>query len=287
MGMSHSSWCGLAYAFTAALCYSGLNIAVRIADSHMTVWYMLFYRSLFGVVVMWLLARATKVEILGRQRRTLCLVGISGALGIFGLTMAVILLPLFEALVLLYLFPAFSALLSPWLTNDRVTGRDWFFIGAACCGAAMVLWSGQLGGRLQWVHLLALIASFCIGLTFTLIRRVSQDTSPLTPFFYICAAGIVVNAGPVLYQSGTLMLATKGLIALSAVAVLATAAHLAQNKALSYLPSPRVGVICMSEVVFGAIIGMLIFAEFFGLQTLIGGVLIISSGIWLNLSRAA
>ena len=234
-----------------------------------------------------LLARATGVEILGRQRRTLCLVGISGALGISGLTMAVILLPLFEALILLYLFPAFSALLSPWLTRDRVTGRDWFFIGVACCGAALVLWSGQLGGRLQWGHLVALIASSCIGLTFTLIRRVSHDTSPLTPFFYICAAGIVVGAGPIFYQSETLMLSTQGLLPLLAVSVLAIGAHLTQNMALSYLPSPRVGVICMSEVVFGAIIGMLMFGEFFGLQTLIGGVLIIGSGIWLNLSRAA
>ncbi len=273
------------YAFVAAVCYAGLNTAIRFADAHMSVWHIIFYRSLFGVMVMGLLAWMTGVWILGRQRPTLCLLGLSGALGVTALTVALILLPLFEALVLLYLFPAFAALLSPWLTSDHVSQRDWIFIGTACSGAALVFWSGQLGSGLQWGHFLGLFASFCIGLTFTLIRRISADNSPLTPFIYICAAGIVVSIGPVFLQPATVAISADGLPALFTVAVLATAAHLAGNKALVYLPSPRVGVILMSEVIFGAIIGLLIFGEFLGLRTLLGGVLIIGSGIGLNFNR--
>ncbi len=286
MAASYSSLSGLAYGFAAAICYAGLNTAIRFADAHMTIWHIMFYRSLFGIVAMGLWARTTRVAILGHQRPALCMVGISGAVGVTALTVALIVLPLFEALVLLYLFPAFAALLSPWLTGDRVTGRDWGLIGTACFGAAIVLWSGQLGSGLRWGHLLGLIASFCLGLTFTLIRRTIADNSPLTPFFYICAAGIVVSIGPIMWQPGKLMIGMGGLPALAAVAVLATTAHLSSNKALSYLPSPQVGVICMSEVVFGAIIGMIIFGEFFGLQTFLGGVLIIISGIGLNVSMA-
>lgn len=285
MTVSPSSLTGLVYAFVAAVCYAGLNTAIRFADAHMSIWHIIFYRSLLGVVVMGLLAWMTGVRILGRQRPTLFLLGLSGALGVTALTVALILLPLFEALVLLYLFPAFAALLSPWLTSDRVTQRDWLLIGTACLGAALVLWSGQLGSGLQWGHLLGLFASLCLGLTFTLIRRVSADNSPLTPFFYICVAGIVVSIGPVLLQPTLLTISADGLPALVTVAMLATAAHLAGNKALVYLPSPRVGVILMSEVVFGAIIGLLIFGEFLGVRTLLGGVLIIASGIGLNFNR--
>lgn len=285
MNDTPSSWAGLTWAFIAAVCYAGLNTAIRFADAHMSIWHIIFYRSLFGVVVMALLARMTGVRILGRQRATLCLLGLSGAFGVTALTVALILLPLFEALVLLYLFPAFAALLSPWLTSDRVTPMDWLLIGAACFGAALVLWSGQLGSGLQWGHLLGLFASLCLGLTFTLIRRISADNSPLTPFFYICVAGIVVSIGPVLLQPRILAFSADGFPALITVAVLATAAHLAGNKALVYLPSPRVGVILMSEVIFGAIIGLLIFGEFLGTRTLLGGVLIIGSGIGLNFNR--
>jgi len=251
----------------------------------MSIWHIIFYRSLFGVMAMGLLAWMKGVEILGCQRRTLCLLGLSGALGVIALTVALILLPLFEALVLFYLFPAFSALLSPWLAKDRVTPRDWLFIGTACFGTGLVLWSGQLGSGIRWGHFMGLFASLCLGLTFTLIRRVSADNSPLTPFYYICAAGIAVSIGPVLLQPTMLAIPADGLPALAAVAVLATAAHLAGNKALVYLPSPRVGVILMSEVIFGAIIGLLIFEEFLGVRTLLGGILIIGSGIGLNFNR--
>jgi drug/metabolite transporter (DMT)-like permease len=280
-----SSWTGLIYAFVAAVCYAGLNTAIRFADVHMSIWHIIFYRSLFGVMAMGLLAWMQGLEILGRQRPTLGLLGLAGALGVVALTVALILLPLFEALVLFYLFPTFSALLSPWLTRDRVPPGDWLCIGTACVGTALVLWSGKLGGGFQWGHFLALCAALCLGLTFTLTRRVSADNSPLTPFFYICAAGIAVSIGPVLLQPTTLAIPTDGLPALAAVAVLATAAHLAGNKALVYLPSPRVGVILMSEVIFGAIIGLLIFDEFLGMRTLLGGVLIIGSGIGLNFNR--
>lgn len=45
-------------------------------------------------------------------------------------------------------------------------------------------------------------------------RRVSAFNSSLTPFFYICAAGIGITIGPVLLQSGSLAIAPSGLPAL-------------------------------------------------------------------------
>jgi drug/metabolite transporter (DMT)-like permease len=285
MPIALSSRTGMAYGFAAAACYAGLNTAIRFADVHMDIWHIIFYRSLFGAVAMVLLAHSTGGNILGRQRPTLCLLGVAGAAGVIALTVALIVLPLFEALVLLYLFPAFAALLSPWLTRDRLTRWQWPLIAAACLGAITVLWSGQQVNGLQWGHLLALISAFCLGLAFTLTRRISAENSPLTPFFYICAAGAIATAGPILFDAGTFTVAVSGVPALAAVALLATGAHILGNKALTLLPSPQVGVICMAEVPAGALIGLLVFGESFGLQTLIGGMLIIVAGIGLNISR--
>ncbi|MFN2150703.1 MAG: EamA family transporter [Anaerolineales bacterium] len=116
-----SSLAGLAYGFTAAICYAGLNTAIRFANVHMDIWHIIFYRSLFGAAAMVIMARLGGVRILGSRRSALCLLGFAGAAGVIALTVALIVLPLFEALVLLYLFPVFAALLSPWLTTDRLT----------------------------------------------------------------------------------------------------------------------------------------------------------------------
>lgn len=75
MPASHMSWVGLICAFAAATCYAGLNTAIRFADAHMSIWHIIFYRSLFGASAMVLLARLNGGSILGRRRAILCLVG--------------------------------------------------------------------------------------------------------------------------------------------------------------------------------------------------------------------
>jgi drug/metabolite transporter (DMT)-like permease len=278
-------WIGVIFAFAAACSYAGLNAAIRFADAHMSIWHIIFYRSLFGVAAMVVLAWVKKCALLGCQRITLCLAGISGATGITALTLALTLLPLFEALVLLYLFPAFAALLSLALTDDHVGGRDWLLIATACCGAAVIFWPGQKFDGLAWGHLLGLLSSFSLGLTFTLIRRVSAVNNPLTPFFYICAAGAIVSFGPVWMHSAGVSITGQGIPALAMVAILATSAHLFSNSALTYLTSPRVGVILMSEVVFGVFIGWVVFGELVEPQKLFGGLMIIGSGIGFNVAQ--
>lgn len=275
---------GLACAFLAAALFAMLNVAIRLAEPYMTIWHIMLGRSLFGIVAMLLLARSMEIRILGVHRRLLLSLGLAGVTGVTCLTGALMLLPLFEALVLIYLYPAFAAILSPWLTGDRMTRRDWGFIVLATLGTAIVLWTGDLKGRLQWGHLLALAAAFFYGLTITLTRRASKANTPLTPFFYISAVGGIACLVPLLWQPQPLWPAVQGLPALGGVAVLATAAHLATNKALSSLPSPQVGVISMLEVVFTGVLGLVLFREPLGLQALTGGALILAGGIGLNMA---
>lgn len=276
---------GMGLAFLAAAFFASANVVIRLADPHMTVWHMMVGRSLFGVLVMSILARSMGIPLLGVHRGMLLAVGLAGVAGVTSLIGALILLPLFEALVLLYLYPAFAAVISPWLTGDRVTARDWGFIALAVLGTAIVLWPERLEGRLQWGHLLALTAALAYAMSFTLTRRVSGANSPLTPFFYISAVGGIACIGPLLWQPGSIWPAAEGWPALAGLAVLATLGHLATNKALSYLPSPRVGVISMFEVVFSGVLGWLLFGEAFGARPLLGGALILASGICLNTAR--
>ena len=139
---------GLAYALLAAVFFTCLDISIRFSGSELTVWHLVFGRSLFGVAAMWLLARKLRVELLGRRRWELAAVGLSGMAGAACLTWAIMRIPLFEALVLLYLFPVFAALFSPSLTGERPRGVEWLFILLAFCGTVLMLWRGQ--GMESW-----------------------------------------------------------------------------------------------------------------------------------------
>jgi len=284
---AHSAKWGVLFAFLGASLFAALNVALRFSEPYLTVWHVMFGRSLFGVVAMLAIARWMRVDLFGRHRPTLVLTGLTGVGGVTCLMVAIYMLPLFEALVLLYLYPVFAAILSPYVAEDRNRGMDWLLIGLAFIGTVLILWSTQTAGRLQWGYLAGLAAGFGYGLTNTLIRRVSAFNSPLTPFYYISLVGTVVCIGPLLLQQSPILVRSQGAIGLLVISVLAVTAHLASNKALSYLPSPKIGVIGMSEVVFGAILGLVLFNELMELRSVLGGCLIIGSGILLTVRSTA
>ena len=273
---------GTLFAFLSAAIFAILNLAIRFSDPCLTVWHMMFGRSLFGVFAMVLLARCLKTDLLGCNRGQMTITGLTGMAGITCLTGSLILIPLFQALLLLYLYPAFAALLSPLVAGEEIGKKDWLFCAVAFSGTVMIIWTGQIQGGIQWGHLLGLAAAFAYGLYITLVRRLSSRNHSLVPYFYISCAGVVVCTAPLLAQQEMLCVGTTGLFWMLILAVLGAGAHLASNKALYYLPSPRVGVISMTEVFFGGIFGFLFFDESVGWRSILGGVLILSSAVCLT-----
>lgn len=277
---------GFGFATASAFAFALLNVTVRYCGPYLTVWQMVFARSLFGAVAMLILARLSNVRILGQGRKTLLLAGLASVINVLCLMSAILLLPLFEALVLLYLYPLFAALISPAVSGDRLSKGDWCGVIIGLTGAVLVLWPGEVNGTLSIGHLLGLSAAFSYGLSMTLIRRVISMNSTLVPFFYISLVGVIVSFVPAVWIASPVgHLPIQGWVGLSAVVLLTALAYLACSKALVHLPSPQVGVISTSEVVFSAIFGFFLFNESLGKMAFMGGTLVLGGGLFVSMKR--
>lgn len=276
---------GFGLALASALFFALLDVAIRYCAPYLNIWQIIFGRSLLATLLLVVLARLLAIDLLGRQRRVLLLVGAAGGLGVICLTAAILLLPLFQALVLLYLYPLVAALLSPALTGDRFRPKDWLALVAGLAGTVLVLWPAEgLHGPLGAGHLLGLAAACCYGLAMTLTRRVMVFSSPLTPMFYITVmAGLACALPAVLSPPPGGALSLPGLLILVALTLFGILAYLTSNMALGNLPAPTVGVIAMLEVVFSAALGFLLFHEGIGLPAFFGGGMILGSGLLLTL----
>ncbi len=120
----------------------------------------------------------------------------------------------------------------------------------------------------------------------TLIRRISADHNALTPIFYISVAGTLISFFPLLFSGSGIPASAAGFWWICAIGILGVSAHISTNTALSYITSPKVGIIGMLEVFFGAVYGYLLFAETLGWSTLFGGTLIIAAAVGLVGSSA-
>jgi len=274
---------GLTLALAAAGFATIYDIITRFGSSGITPWQILLTRAAFGLALTAVLARAFHLNPLGRNRPGMLLTGLILVVGVLCFIFALFRLPVFEAVLLLYLYPVFAALFSPFLVDERIGLKLWTLIAIAFCGTAFVLWPQGAVSDVNGGHLLGVASGFCHGLALTLVRRFSRHNGAVTPFFYFCAVGGVVSVVAVGLSPASTPLSLEGWAALGGIAVTAGLAQLCMIKSATCISSAEVGIVGMSEIVFGGLLSYMLFSEAVGARQILGGVLVISSAIVLAL----
>ena len=264
--------------------YSALSVSARLAGDHFSVWQVGLGRFGLGLILMPVIVKSLQLNLWGRRRRLLLLRGLCGATAFLMLVAAFRHIPLSMAMVLFYLYPAFTALLSRWVTGERTSREAWPFVGAAFAGTTLILWPGQASAGLNPGHLLATLAAVLCAITLLLVRRLGRDNNIYSLYFYLCLVGTVTCLGPLLLH-GRASLPSEGVAwaKLAAVALFSIGAQLSINQALTRIPASKVTVTMTAEVPLVAAFGVICLSEPLGWRLLIGSLLVFASGVGLNL----
>jgi drug/metabolite transporter (DMT)-like permease len=174
----------LIWVILAPLFYSAMSASAKLAGTHLSVWQIGAGRFGLGLLVAPVIVKVLGLNLWGQQRFLLTLRGLCGAVAFLLLLAAFQRIPLSLAMVLFYLYPAFTALLSPWLTGEPTPKIAWPFICSAFVGTSLILWPHEASGALNLGHLFAVIASILCALTLILVRRLGRDNNIYTLFFY-------------------------------------------------------------------------------------------------------
>lgn len=279
---------GLPLAFGSAIAYSLLNIGARYAldDLGLTVWGLMLVRGLVALAVTVTLARFLKINVLGRDRKILALIGFCSFVSTVLVTLAIGSAPLYQALVLLYLYPAMTVPLGYFINGDRVSPRDLTLIGLAFGGCLILLWPDHSSGlTLHWGHLAGAASPVFYALAYVLANRLGDGNTGLEPIFYYgCwAAGANLVLIP-LMGLPTGLEGTGAVLPALALGTLAVAALLMGYAALRWVKAFKVGVIGTLEVFGGVIASWLVFNDPITIRALLGGVIILTAALKLRQS---
>ena len=195
----------LVWVILAPLFYSAMSASAKLAGAHLSVWQIGAGRFGLGLLVVPVIVKVLGLNLWGQQRFLLTVRGLCGAVAFLLLLAAFQRIPLSLAMVLFYLYPAFTALLSPWITGEPSPKIAWFFICGAFIGTSLILLPHEASGALNLGHLFAVIASILCALTLLLVRRLGRDNNIYTLFFYLCLAGTAACLGPLLIQEAPLL----------------------------------------------------------------------------------
>jgi drug/metabolite transporter (DMT)-like permease len=208
-----------------------------------------------------------------------------------GYVLATLEVPVMTVLLLFYLAPVWTTLFARWLLDERLSAQGAMIVGAAFCGAAIMLYRPALLSRgVASAEILALCAGVSFALSNVLLRKARM--LPLTGRSIAIFAGVSALAFLDCLWRGVLPAAWPAWSAwiwwlLLGLGVLLYAANLILQYGLARVSANHAIVLLLFELVVGAIAAYLLAGENLRWQDWLGGSLIIAASLLAGRARTA
>ena len=172
--------------------------------------------------------------------------------------------------------PILIALLAMPLLGERVGWRRWTAIGAGLVGVLLILKPDS--GSFDVTLLLAVLSCFLFAFYVIATRLVSRDDSSMTSFFYTGVVGAIAMTlvGPFYWT----WMAPADWVWMALVCMTSISSHYFLIRAYDMLDAAAVQPLTYLQLVYASIIGVTIYGETLSLNTIIGSVIVVASGIF-------
>ena len=163
--------------------FSLMLLSVKFISKEMPASEIVFFRSIFTLIVTFFMLRYRKVTpIFGRKRSILVLRGVFGvtALTLFYLTIQHI--PLASAITVQYTSPIFTIIFGIFILKEKVKPLQWVFFAISFLGIFLI--KGYDSEVPVMYLLFGLLSAIFAGLAYNCIRLVKDTDHPLVVVFY-------------------------------------------------------------------------------------------------------
>ncbi len=266
----------------AGLLFAIMGALVKLASSQFSSAELVFYRSLFGLVMIYWVVRRRHPHLSRpfstQHLRAHLMRSISGFVALLLFFHAIDVLPLATAVTLNYTSPLFLALL---LTLWQGEKPHWPLVAGVTlgfCGVVLLLRPSLESAQLS-AGLMGLASGFLAGVAYLNLRALSRMGEPdwRTVFYFTLVS--TLGAGAWATWNGWHAVNAHAAWLLLGLGMTATLAQLALTRAYRLGNALVVGSLAYSTVIFASLFGMLLWHEILPLQAWLGMGLIVISGL--------
>ncbi len=269
---------GNLWMLVAGLFFACMGVLVKICAVKFTSNELVFYRSLFGFLLILIITRSSGKTLATRQWKlhlSRSLLGFASlALYFYGITK----LPLVTAVTLNYTSPIFLAVLTMFYMPKEAKPQLLFAIAVGFCGVALLLQPSFSSGT--WMPaLLGLVSGLLAGIVYLQVTQLGRLGEPewRTVFYFTLVCTLCSGIGMLLHHFEPPTL--RDLALLAAMGTCATIAQLAMTRAYRKGKPLIAGSLAFSTPALSSLLGFLLWGETLSTTGWIGAVLIIASGI--------
>ena len=266
---------GCLLSMLAELCFVGMGSLVKLLSENLPSQNVLFFRNLFGVLVLMPLIFKLGIKTLQTNEfKWHLLRSLSGVSAMYCFFYALSELPLADAMLLKISAPLFIPIIALIWLSEHISLRAIMAIMVGFLGVVLVL---KPTGTIHIASIAGLLGGALAALAKVTIRRMSPTEPTSRIVFYFGIISLLVSAIPMFWfwknpdQSEWLLLVLLG--------AFGTVGQLFLTKAYVLAPASKIAPFTYSSILFAAIIGWLFWDEIITLLTLTGALLIITAGI--------
>ncbi len=262
----------------AGLLFACMSVLVKYASPHFSSSELVFYRSFFGLLVVYAMLHRTKVPLATAHWRSHLWRGLSGTLAMMLFFYCIAVLPLATAITLNYTSSLFLSALTVFVLKERFHAPLSLALAAGFIGIVLLLHPTLEHDQLL-PGLLGLLSGLLAGVALLNVRQLGMLGEPSTRVvFYFNLIATLASGAWML--GGTLHPLTPGLLPLLiAIGAAATFAQVAMTRAYRTGHTLVVGSLAYSTIVFSALFGLLLWHEMLSASAWLGIALIIASGV--------
>ena len=260
-----------------SISFGSMNALVKWTSLNADVWMIIFVRSLVIAVVVAIFTRFQGISLKVKDRKKMFLRCLAGLIAMLLYFTALSLIPIGQAVTLQYTAPLFVALFSGRLISEKVSSSVIILLLTAFIGIVLIV-SPDLDS-IDSNALLALGSGLFAGLAYIFVRDLRKTESPSSVVFWFAAfsvLGSMVQAIPDLSSLSLEMIA-----ALIGIGIGAGGGQVGITMAYHKANAAWVSAFSYLTVIIATIYGIILFDEILTLKIIMGGLMIIGSGIAL------
>ena len=264
----------------SGICFSTVDAIAKILIQDISlitiIWSRFLGQTLLAIPIAWyFLGRGFwQTENLKLQLFRSCLLVATSALFFTGLHW----LPLAEASAITFTAPIWVAILSGPMLGERVELKDWLVAGIGFLG---ILFIARPGSAIFHIAATLLVLMAFLNAIFQLSTRKLVQDSAYTTFFYSGLVGLAISSILLPYADPLPSLPTFQYVILGMIGILGGVAHLLIVLAFYTTRPYKLTPLVYLQLLWAVGYGYLIFGELPDGLSIVGMVLIASSGIWL------
>jgi len=271
----------VAWMLFASFSFGSMNALVKWTSAEVDVWTTVFVRSLVIAFAIYIIARIGEVDLVVHDRKNMafrCFTGLAAMILYFS---ALGLIPIGQAVTLQYTNPLFVALLSGFFLSERVHPQVWALAVISFLGIILIV-SPNLR-TIEKDALLALGSGFFAGVAYLYVRKLRATEEALSIVFWFAAFSVLATALPAIPSLADVISDPILILALVGIGVGAGAGQVGLTYAFHRANAAWVSAFSYLTVIVATAYGYLLFNEVLDTRDIIGGIMIICSGIILSL----